>query len=436
MRKRISYGLSDFACNIAWNTVGTYLLFFYITTYKLSTAVIGTLFLVVKLIGACFDPIMGFVIDNTKTKWGSSRPYFLWMSIPLCFTFILLFTVPTFSETGKTIYAYITYFLFTIFYTSINLPVTSILPRLSEDEHTRTVFGTYRYVSAICGSVIAASATIPLVNYFGANNTSHGFIVTMILYAFIMFFCFIVAFFNLVESVSYDKKKTGFIKENLLAIKGNIPWLIIAIAGFLEQLISGLRSSSTVFYITYNLQIPEIIPLMAVFVVPGLLMSSLIPTITKKYGLKKTIIFGYVLALIGTAIIALSYKDSLLFFFIGNFVMRLGSGFSFLAYVMLSKCIEYGEKLNNIRSDGLLSSLFSFFQKIGSAVGVAVAGWLLAIGQFNSESGVQSDYTKQYISITYIYLPIIVNTIVIFTLLFYKIDSESVSSKYKGNNIH
>lgn len=80
--ERIGYGFGDMSYNIIFQFVNAYLLFYYTDVGGIQPAVIATLFLVVRVLDAIFDPIMGLILDKTNTRWGKARPYLLWVAFP------------------------------------------------------------------------------------------------------------------------------------------------------------------------------------------------------------------------------------------------------------------------------------------------------------------------------------------------------------------
>ncbi len=108
-KERISYGLGDTASNLVFQMITMNLMFFYTDVYGLNVAAVGTLFLVARIIDAFDSPIIGVLIDRTNTKWGKSRPYFLWLAVPFAVVAVLTFMTPDFGDTGKLVYAYVTY---------------------------------------------------------------------------------------------------------------------------------------------------------------------------------------------------------------------------------------------------------------------------------------------------------------------------------------
>lgn len=123
--ERIGYGFGDMSYNIIFQFVNAYLLFYYTDVGGIQPAVIATLFLVVRVLDAIFDPIMGLILDKTNTRWGKARPYLLWVAFPFALFTFLCFTTPHFGETGNMVYAYVTYILLGMSFSMQTIPVNS-----------------------------------------------------------------------------------------------------------------------------------------------------------------------------------------------------------------------------------------------------------------------------------------------------------------------
>ena len=137
VREKIAYGLGDTASNIVFQTVMLFLSFFYTDIFGISPAIVGTLFLVVRIFDAVTDPLMGALTDRTNSKYGKFRPYLLWLSIPFGLISILAFTTPDLSDQGKVIYAFVTYGLLMAAYTAINIPYSALGGVLTADPKER-----------------------------------------------------------------------------------------------------------------------------------------------------------------------------------------------------------------------------------------------------------------------------------------------------------
>ena len=136
---------------ILYNRV--FLLYFYTDVFGLSVAVTGTLLLATRLLDAIDAPLWGFIVDHTKTKYGQSRLYFLWLCVPFAVFMWLTFTTPDLNGTAKVAYAAVTYIAAGVIYTGIQTAITSILPNLSHNSEERVVLNTFRMVGGQCWGV-------------------------------------------------------------------------------------------------------------------------------------------------------------------------------------------------------------------------------------------------------------------------------------------
>ena len=100
-KQRFGYGLGDFACNLIWQVISLYLLYFYTDVAKLNAIAIAGMFVVCRVIDGITDLLVGFAIDKTRTRWGKSRPWFLFGAIPFALAAFLAFSVPDISPNGK-----------------------------------------------------------------------------------------------------------------------------------------------------------------------------------------------------------------------------------------------------------------------------------------------------------------------------------------------
>lgn len=125
--EKVGYALGDLAANLVFQTLMTFLAFFYTDVYKIPTSTATLIISSVGLVAAFgFNPIMGIIADRTNTRWGKFRPWILWTAIPFGIVSILMFTTPDFSENGKVIYAFVTYTLLLLLYAANNLPYAAL----------------------------------------------------------------------------------------------------------------------------------------------------------------------------------------------------------------------------------------------------------------------------------------------------------------------
>jgi len=170
LKEKIGYALGDGAANIAWRGVATFLFIFYTDVFGLSPVTVGVLMFVARLSDGISDVVMGIIGDRTKSKYGKFRPWILWTAIPLAISLSLLFASPDFGVTGKIIYAYITYILFTLIYTANNISYGALMAVMTGDDKERTSLGSFRMVGAFSGGMLVQGALLFLVAYYGNVN--------------------------------------------------------------------------------------------------------------------------------------------------------------------------------------------------------------------------------------------------------------------------
>ncbi len=167
IKEKIGYGLGDAAANIGWRGVGTFLIIFYTDVVGLNPVTVGILLLTARFSDGISDIVMGIIGDRTNSKYGKFRPWILWTAIPLGISLALLFTSPEMGESGKIIYAYITYIAFTLIYTANNIPYGALMAVMSGDHKERTSIGSFRMIGSFGGGILVQGALLFLVAYFG-----------------------------------------------------------------------------------------------------------------------------------------------------------------------------------------------------------------------------------------------------------------------------
>lgn len=167
LKEKVGYALGDGAANIAWRGVATFLFIFYTDVFGINPAAVGLLFLIARFGDGITDVIMGIICDRTNSRYGKFRPWILWTALPLGIVLSLLFTSPDLSLTGKVIYAYTMYILFTLVYTANNIPYGALMAVMTGNDKERTNLGSFRMVGAFIGGMVVQGALLFLVAFFG-----------------------------------------------------------------------------------------------------------------------------------------------------------------------------------------------------------------------------------------------------------------------------
>ncbi|SMF86805.1 glycoside/pentoside/hexuronide:cation symporter, GPH family [Paenibacillus uliginis N3/975] len=423
-KERISYGLGDTASNLVFQMITMYLMFFYTDVYGLNVAAVGTLFLVARVIDAFDSPIIGVIIDRTHTKWGKSRPFFLWLAIPFGIVAVLTFMTPDFGNTGKLVYAYFTYIVLGILYAAINLPLTSLLTSMTSNSQERTVVNSVRMIFGQLGGLIVSIGALPLVAAFGKGNQQQGFLWTMVLFASIAVLLFFTTFANTRERVQMgDKNQVVPFKDGIKALKGNLPWWILLFMNVFFWVGMTSKGQSAVFYLKYNLGREDLVPLVNGLNVILLVGIALMPMLAKRIGKRNTALLGVAIGAASQLIVYVAAVLSSIPILIGAVAIgNIGIGFAAgLMFAMLADTVDYGELRSGIRAQGLLTASSSFGVKFGMGIGGAVAAWVLAIGNYvpNQEQAASGLAAIQF---NFVWIPFICFLICALLLLFYKLE--------------
>lgn len=416
---RLSYSLTDGCGNLLYCIIGSFLLYFYTDVFGLSVAVTGTLLLATRLLDAVDAPVWGVIVDHTKTKYGQSRPYFLWLCVPFAVFMWLTFTTPDLSGTAKIAYAAVTYIFAGIIYTGIQTAITSILPNLTRDPGERVVLNTFRMVGGNVGAFICMTFTLPLVAFFGSGNDQRGFSMTLALFGILAVVLFLIAFRNLRE-VNVENIKRIPVKDSLKAIRGNWPWMILVTANLIFWIALTIRQSTVVYYCQYYLGDKSLSAVVNGFMIIQVLGMISIPFLVRHSSKYMTMIIGFLLAICGH--IGMYFAGAAMDMLIPFWCLScIGQGIACsMPFAMLSDTVDYGEWKNGIRASGFLTAIGSAFCiKAGSGLGGFIPAMVMDFFDY-VPNAVQSPEALMGIQFVFIWLPALIFALGIIPMMFYR----------------
>nr|WP_299337535.1 MFS transporter [Allomuricauda sp.] len=429
--EKVGYGLGDMAANFYMGFFSIFLLYYYTDVWGLAPAAVGVMFLVSKIIDAVSDPGMGLIADRTQTRWGKYRPYLLYMAIPYGVLGYLVFLGPDLSDTGKLIYAYVTYILVYIAFTAINVPYSALLAVISPVAEERTKATTYRFIFAGLGSLLIAMFATPLATFFGGGDEAKGFRLTMALFATLAVIIFIIVFLTTKERIKPTVEHNSSVRSDLAALLKNTSWIALSIMSILLIVGIASRASSVVFYVKYFfgaddspfIFIFDRIAIFTSFGLAGQIVGTLITPFLAKYFEKHHLIIG--MCVLHAVVLGLGYFISVEGYWLAVAVhalgfMTLGVCLT-LMFVMYTDCSEYGEWLTGKNTAGLTISSSMFAMKFGAAIGTAIPGFILAAVGFVANQE-QTEGAIYGIQVMCAVLPAAAFILAAIALYFYKID--------------
>lgn len=429
LSEKIGYGLGDMSSSMFWKLFGAYLMIFYTDVFGISAAVVGTMFAVTRVWDSFFDPVVGAVADRTSSRWGRFRPYLLFLAVPFGVIGILTFLTPPFGQTGKIVYAFITYALMMMVYSAINVPYASLLGVMSPDPADRNTLATYRMTFAYLGSFLALLLFMPLVNAFGGGNSGGpmlgwltapqaGWLMAVGVIAVVCVLLFLGCFALTKERVRPVRQGKTSLKTDLRDLLHNRPWWILLGAGVASLVFNSIRDGATVYYFKYYVDetaVGSISFLGLPFVLSGLYLAVgqaanilgviLAAPVSNRIGKRRTFMAAMAVASVLSVAFFWLGKDQLVPIFILQALISVCAGSIFpLLWSMYADCADYSELQTGNRATGLIFSSSSMSQKFGWAFGTAITGWMLAQFGFQANA-VQSAETLQGIRMFLSLLP-------------------------------
>jgi sugar (glycoside-pentoside-hexuronide) transporter len=418
---RFSYTASEVAGQLIFCVISFYLLKFYTDVYGLSAMAAGSILLFARFVDALDAPLWGLLFEKTHSRWGRSRPWFLWLCVPFALFGTLTFCTPHIGPTAKVAYAGVTYVLSSILYTGINTPVTSLLSGLTSDSGERVLLTSFRMFGSKAGVLFVNLTVLPLVAVLGKGNDRRGFMLTMPLYALGTIALYLVAFRNLRENVQ-EQQQHRSAARSFRALQGNAPWFIIFASSLFFWIAFIARITSAPFFFQYVLHRGDLTPLANSLDFASLGSILALPWLVRRFSKCTAWGGGLAGAVVAQVLVWLGvHQGSLEMVMTGWVLGFLASGIAMaMPFSILSDSVDYGEWKTGVRAAGLLTAVgAAFCLKAGSGLGGALPAWILARCGYvpNVE---QSSRSLAGIELSFVWLPAVAYGIALLPVLFYR----------------
>ena len=425
IKEKIGYSLGDLSANLVFQTLITYLAYFYTDIYGLESGDATAIIFIVGTVAAFgFNPIVGALADRTNTKWGKFRPWILWTSIPLGVTAVLAFTTPDFSYNGKVIYAVVTYTLLLLLYAGSNLPYSALSGVITGDMKERNSISAYRFVAVMFAQFFVQVFMLPIINYVGGGDKALGIEITMTWLAVIGTILLLITFITTKERIVPKPEQKSSLQEDVKDLIKNVPWVIMLSVTILLFTTLAMKGGAYVYYFENYVSkeslsdfISPILnffsqiginffgndPVSAgfglfnaggiIFMIVGIGLSKML---ADKYG--KRNIFGIFL-FISTLFVLIFYilsPESINLIFGAQILHGFFYGITIpLLWAMIADVADYSEWKNNRRATAIIFSAMMVGLKLGLSIGGALVAQIL--GNYGYEPNSVGEQTESAI---------------------------------------
>ena len=414
--EKLGYSLGDLAANLVFQTLITYLAYFYTDIYMLDANDATAIMFAVGTVAAFgFNPIVGALADRTNSKWGKFRPWILWTAVPLGVVSVLAFSTPDFAYKGKVIYAVITYTLLLLLYAASNLPYSALSGVITGSMKERNSISSYRFVAVMFAQFFVQVFMLPIINYAGDGNKAVGIEIVMSWLAIIGTVMLLITFITTRERVVPTEEQKSTVSEDLRDLISNRPWIIMLVLTTLTFVSLAMKGGSYVYYfenfISASILTTFINPVLEflssiginffgndpvsagfglfnaggiIFMIVGIGLSK---TLADKYG--KRNVFGLFLFISTLFIIMFNFfKPSSVELIFGAQILH---GFFYgitipLLWAMIADVADYSEWKNKRRATAIIFSAMMVGLKLGLTIGSSLVTKILDYYGYDANS--------------------------------------------------
>ena len=386
-RNRLTFGLGTFGRDMVYSLISMYLIFYLTDVIKLSTSTlwwVAGIILAARIFDALNDPIMGCIVDNTRTRWGKFKP---WIVIGMPVSAIV--TVLLFTDFGLTDSTYIVtfavfYLIWGISYTIHDISYWSMLPSLSIDQKEREKIGAIARICANIGLFLVVAGIVPLTTLLGKNfgGLQKGYFVFAIIVSLIMAAGMCITLFGVKEAALINDRKQGTpLKELLRIIVKNDQLFFTAIAMSLFMIGYTTTASFGLYFFKYAYGDENMYPIFALVLgVSQITALAIFPLFSKRFDRKTLFTAAIILISAGYIIFFFAPVNTMTFIGIGGTLIFIGQSFVQLLMLMfLADSVDYGHWKLGKRNDSITFSLQPLINKMGGAIAGGIVSAVIIV---------------------------------------------------------
>ncbi len=381
-RTKFAFGICDLGGNLYFSMIGFHLLFFLTDIVGLLPALAGIAIAAGRVWDAVTDPVVGYISDNTTTRWGRRRPFMFVGAIFLFFAMIVMFTNPGFeAQAALFVWATLAYMMLNTFYTVVNIPYSSLTPELTSDYQERTVLNGYRHTSAVVGTMLGGAAYPLIVGAFGGDTA--GWTATGTLMGAVILVTAMTTVFGVRETGMAAPKgtRTNIVRSYLEVLKQRP--MITAVGSYMTHMAGvAVIQASLVYYFTYIYREPDLLFVaLMILLVTAFIFIPIWVMISRRIGKSRSYNIG--MGIMAAAVLVFFLLAPQLDIWFAFVIMGFAGAGLATNYVMpwsiIPDAVEWDYAQTGTRREGVFYGMWTFMSKLGQALGVGLTGLLLSV---------------------------------------------------------
>lgn len=390
MRDKIGYAFGDFGCNMSFAFINNYLMLFYVTCMKIKPEHFAIIILLAKIFDAINDPIIGGLCDATKPrKDGKFKPWIKWASLPLLISSIVMFIyVPAAPYAVKVAMCLGLYCIWSISYTSVNVPYGSMQSVITNKSDERSALSTWRSIGAMAAQ-IPIMVVLPML-VFDKDDNPRGnlFILFVAVMGVLGFISFILVRKMTIEriepEVNSEKAKFNYLQTLISFFKNrHMLGVTISTVAYLALMMTVTNSMQYIFMCYFqNTKLITIASMLAGM--PVVLGIVAVKPLQKKFTKKQLCTYPFIISAIASGIATFVKFENPFIWIALIAVAMFGSAFYLvLMWALVADCIDYQEMKTGRREEGSIYATYSLFRKIAQGVGASLISVCLSLTGYN-----------------------------------------------------
>lgn len=407
-----------------------FLLWFYTDVAKIPPAAATAIMVIARIWDAVNDPMMGVMLDKTRSKEGRCRFWLKYVSVPAGICIALSYYAPHLTQNGLILWVGVTYIFQGMAQTITNVPYNTLTARLTTDQDERVRLGQWRGFGGMIASTLITAAALPLVSLIGGGDQTKGFfafaIICGVIYAssFLLVYAATKGYEPGSEEIEAKEEKTAQNRQSawklIRAVAQNKSALLVCLINIIFLVFNSLNGSSMVFYLQYNLGRTDLMSMYSLLTsVIGFFAVASMGFMGKRFGNAKTCSLACVSLIVSFGLRFITHDGIIPVLFFCWAVEGIGTGlFAQMIYQCALDSMTYGKWKTGVDNEGTIMSVYTFAQKAGLALGGIIASGLLTIFRYEADAAVQTPQVQQLFFAEIVTIPLVIFIVLTFLFLY------------------